>query len=138
MHVQSLHRCVGHTALAPKGREGRCQAGPKGPKPAVRDREIECRKEIESKTDDLSNTSCLFLPPLSQIGTSSSSGVGSLFVSQPSLIEAVPPHGASSVDPQLFSVERTKSIERLGFLIRGVSDQQQQGGKSFCFPTESN
>ena len=98
--------------------QGRCQAGSKGPKPAVRDRELEYRKEIESKTGDLSNTSCLFLPPLSQIGTSSSSGVGSLFVSKPSLIEAAPPHISSSVGPQLFSVERTKSIE-----MAWISDQ---------------
>ena len=27
--VHSLHRCVGHTAWAPEGREGRCQATPK-------------------------------------------------------------------------------------------------------------
>ena len=26
----SLHCCVGHTASAPEGREGRYQAGPKG------------------------------------------------------------------------------------------------------------
>ena len=43
-----------------------------------------CRKEIESKTDDLSNISCLLFvsSPLSQTG---SSGVGSLFVSKLSL-----------------------------------------------------
>ena len=34
--IPSLHCCVGHTAWAPKGREGRYQAGPKGPKPARR------------------------------------------------------------------------------------------------------
>ena len=28
--VHSLHPCVGHTAWALEGREGRCQAGPKG------------------------------------------------------------------------------------------------------------
>ena len=32
--IPSLHCCVGHTAWAPEGREGRNQAGPKGPKPA--------------------------------------------------------------------------------------------------------
>ena len=32
--IPSLHCCVGHTAWAPEGREGRYQAGPKGPKPA--------------------------------------------------------------------------------------------------------
>ena len=31
-----LHWCMGHTAWAPEGREGRYQAGPKGPKPARR------------------------------------------------------------------------------------------------------
>ena len=118
--------------------QGRCQAGSKGPKPAVRDRELEYRKEIESKTGDLSNTSCLFLPPLSQICTSSTRVVGSLFVSKPSQIEAAPPPVSSSVDPQLFSAERTKSIEWLGFLIRGVSDKQQQGGQSCSFKAESN
>ena len=30
--AKSLHRCVGHTAWAPEGREGRSQAGPKGRK----------------------------------------------------------------------------------------------------------
>ena len=34
--IPSLHCCVGHTAWAPEGREGRYQAGPKGPKPARR------------------------------------------------------------------------------------------------------
>ena len=34
--IQSLHCCVGHTAWAPEGREGRSQAGPKGQKPAQR------------------------------------------------------------------------------------------------------
>ena len=28
--IPSLHYCVGHTAWAPEGREGRYQAGPKG------------------------------------------------------------------------------------------------------------
>ena len=28
--IPSLHCCVGHTAWAPEGREGRSQAGPKG------------------------------------------------------------------------------------------------------------
>ena len=28
--IPSLYRCVGHTAWAPEGREGRCQAGQKG------------------------------------------------------------------------------------------------------------
>ena len=28
--IPSLHCCVGHTAWAPEGREGRYQAGPKG------------------------------------------------------------------------------------------------------------
>ena len=31
--IPSLHCCVGHTARAPEGREGRYQAGSKGPKP---------------------------------------------------------------------------------------------------------
>ena len=34
--IPSLHWCMGHTAWAPEGREGRYQAGPKGPKPARR------------------------------------------------------------------------------------------------------
>ena len=34
--MSSLHWCMGHTAWAPEGREGRSQAGPKGPKPAPR------------------------------------------------------------------------------------------------------
>ena len=32
--IQSPHRCVGHTAWAPKGRDGWSQADLKGPKPA--------------------------------------------------------------------------------------------------------
>ena len=34
MHYPIMHWCMGHTAWAPEGREGRYQAGPKGPKPA--------------------------------------------------------------------------------------------------------
>ena len=36
MHYPIIALIMGHTAWAPEGREGRYQAGPKGPKPARR------------------------------------------------------------------------------------------------------